>query len=76
VVLTGLKIAFHAKEQLSTEHLLTAVPEIRPLSKTDPERVGVMTEWLDRHTKSASSRQSASTGCSTPSAKRLRRVAV
>jgi SpoVK/Ycf46/Vps4 family AAA+-type ATPase len=58
VVLTGLKIAFHANEQLSTEHLLAAVPEIRPLSKTDPERVAAMTEWLDRHTKSASSRQS------------------
>ena len=62
VVLTGLKMAFHAREQLNTEHLLAAVPEIRPLSKTDPERVAAMTEWLDRHTKSASGqRQSSAT---------------
>jgi SpoVK/Ycf46/Vps4 family AAA+-type ATPase len=54
VMLTGLKIAFHAGQNLATEHLLEAVPEIRPLSKTDPERVAAMTQWLDRHTKPAS----------------------
>ena len=55
-MLTGLKLAFHAGEQLTTQHLLAAVPEIRPLSKTDPERVAAMTAWLDRHTKPASLR--------------------
>ncbi len=54
VVITGLKLAFHAGTQLSTEHVLNAVPEVRPLSQTDPERVAAMTEWLERHTKPAS----------------------
>ncbi len=54
VVLMGLKLAFHAGQELSTGHLLGAVPEIRPLSHTDPERVAAMTEWLGRHTKAAS----------------------
>ena len=54
VVITGLKLTFHSGSELSTEHLLKAVPEARPLSQTDPERVAAMTEWLDRHTKSAS----------------------
>jgi SpoVK/Ycf46/Vps4 family AAA+-type ATPase len=75
VVLTSLKFAFHANKQLSTEHLLAAVPEIRPLSKTDPERVAAMTEWLDRHTKSASSRQSSGSN-NGGMVKRMRRVAV
>ncbi|HVP11157.1 MAG TPA: hypothetical protein VMV94_08240 [Phycisphaerae bacterium] len=74
MVLTGLKITFHAREQLNTERLLGAVPEIRPLSKMDPESVAAMTEWLDRHTKSASSRQSS--GPSNDGVvKRMRRVA-
>ncbi len=54
VVITGLKLAFHAGEELTTDHLLQAVPEVRPLSRTDPERVAAMTEWLERHTKPAS----------------------
>ena len=54
VVIMGLKIAFHAGEELTAEHLLQAIPEIRPLSKTDPERVAAMTGWLKLHAKSAS----------------------
>jgi hypothetical protein len=53
VVITALKLAFHAGEELSTEHLLAAVPEVRPLSQTDPERVAQITEWLERHTTRA-----------------------
>ena len=49
----GLKLAFHAGQDLATKHLLAAVPEIRPLSRTDPERVAAMTEWLDSHCKPA-----------------------
>lgn len=56
VVTLGLKLAFHTGKELSTEHLLEAAPEIRPLSQTDPERVAAMTEWLDRHAKPASRR--------------------
>ena len=57
VVITGLKLAFHAGDELTSEHLLKAIPEVRPLSQTDPERVAAMTEWLEQHTKPASSRQ-------------------
>ncbi len=49
----GLKLAFHAGEQLTVDHLLAAIPEIRPLSKTDPESVTEVTKWLDSHTKPA-----------------------
>ena len=76
VVLMGLKIAFHTGEDLSTEHLLQAVPEIRPLSQTDPERVAAMTEWLDRHTKPAGNRPRTNNTPGDNGAKRTRRVAV
>jgi len=56
VVILSLKLAFHAGKELSTNHLLEAAPEIRPLSLTDPERVAAMTDWLDRHAKPASVR--------------------
>lgn len=54
VVIVGPKLAFHAGTELTTERLLSAVPEVRPLSQTDPERVAAMTAWLERHTKAAS----------------------
>ena len=75
VVLTGLKIAFRAGQDLCTGHLLEAVPEIRPLSKTDPERVAAMTEWLDRHTKAAGDRKVGNMG-NLRGSQRTRRVAV
>jgi SpoVK/Ycf46/Vps4 family AAA+-type ATPase len=53
VVQLALKLAFHAKAQLANDHLLTAIPEIRPQSKTDPESVTEVTKWLDSHTKPA-----------------------
>lgn len=53
VVQMGLKLAFHAGEQLTNDHLMAAVPEIRPLVKTDPEAVTEVTKWLDAHTKPA-----------------------
>jgi SpoVK/Ycf46/Vps4 family AAA+-type ATPase len=59
VVQLGLKLAFHADEELTTDHLLAAIPEVRPLSKTDPEAVTEMTRWLDAHTKPAGSGQTA-----------------
>ncbi len=55
VVITGLKLAFHAGIELTTEHLLAAVPEVRPLSQTDHERVAGMTEWLETHTQGGAS---------------------
>ena len=53
VVITGLKLAFHAGDELTSGYLLKAIPEVRPLSQTDPERVAAMTEWLEQHTKPA-----------------------
>jgi ATP-dependent 26S proteasome regulatory subunit len=53
VVQLALKMAFQAGEQLTTDHLTRALPEIRPLAKTDPESVMAMTQWLDTHTKPA-----------------------
>ena len=53
VVQLGLKLAFHAGTELGNDHLITAIPEIRPLSKTDPESVTEVTLWLDAHTKPA-----------------------
>ena len=57
----GLKLAFHASEELTNDHLLAAVSEIRPLSKTDPEAVTEMTHWLDSHTKPAGNGQPTTT---------------
>ncbi len=76
VVTMGLKLAFHAEAEVSTEHLLQAVPEIRPLSQTDPERVAAMTEWLDRHTKPASSSRQTCGEVGSNGSKRGRRFAV
>jgi SpoVK/Ycf46/Vps4 family AAA+-type ATPase len=59
VVQMALKPAFHGGAQLSNDHLLAAIPEIRPLSKTDPEAVTEMTHWLDSHTKPAGNSQTA-----------------
>ncbi len=60
VVQLGLKLAFHAEAELSNDHLLAAIPEIRPLSKTDPESVTEVTKWLDAHTKPAGNGHTAS----------------
>ena len=76
VVLMGLKLAFHTKGELGTEHLLDAVPEIRPLSQTDPERVTAMTEWLDRHTKPASERRQSGGSVAANGPKQARRLVV
>jgi SpoVK/Ycf46/Vps4 family AAA+-type ATPase len=53
VVQLSLKLAFHAGAELGSDHLIAAIPEIRPLSKTDPESVTEVTKWLDSHTKPA-----------------------
>ena len=76
VVTMGLKIAFHAKEELTTQHLFQAIPEIRPLSQTDPERVSAMTAWLDTHAKPASSRVISSDSGKAAPKQRKRKVAV
>ena len=73
VVQMGLKLAFHAEEELAIEHLRAAIPEIRPLVKTDPEAVTAMTRWLDTHTKPAGNQAPAHTQNGKP---RKRRVTV
>ncbi len=75
VVQLALKLAFHAGDELTTSQLLQALPEVRPLSKTDPESVIAMTKWLDGHTKPAGTGQSTSSPAS-PATSRKRRVTV
>ena len=53
-------MAFHADAELANDHLLAAIPEIRPLSKTDPESVTEVTKWLDSHTMPAGNDHGAS----------------
>ncbi len=67
VVQLGLKLAFHHGTELESHHLLTALPEVRPLSQTDPEAVSQVTAWLDAHTKPAGARLAE------PSSKQRRR---
>ena len=69
----GLKVAFHAENELAMTHLLTAIPEIRSLVRTDPEAVTAMTRWLDTHTKPAGNQTPAHTQNGKP---RKRRVTV
>ena len=73
VVQMGLKVAFHAENELAITHLLAAIPEIRSLVKTDPEAVTAMTRWLDTHTKPAGNQTPAYTQNGKP---RKRRVTV
>ncbi len=47
------KLAFHAGCELKTEHLLTAVSDVRRLAPTDPDRIAKFTERLERHIKPA-----------------------
>jgi len=60
VVQLGLKVAFHAGAELGDEYVLAAIPEVRPLSRTDPESVSEVTRWLDSHTKPAGTGHSTS----------------
>ena len=70
----GLKLAFQAGTELSNDHLIAAIPEIRPLSKTDPESVTEVTKWLDSHTKPAGNGHTSSLPIN--GATRKRRVTV
>lgn len=42
-----------ADAELANDHLLATIPEIWPLSKTNPEAITEMAHWLDGHTKPA-----------------------
>jgi ATP-dependent 26S proteasome regulatory subunit len=70
VVQMGLKLAFHAGQELANDQLLAAIPEIRPLSKTDPEAVTEMTHWLDSHTQPAGNGQPTSSPLNAQARKR------
>ncbi|MBU0641527.1 MAG: hypothetical protein KKB50_21920 [Planctomycetes bacterium] len=76
VVVAGLKLAFCDGQELTTEYLLQAVPEVRSLSQTDPDRVAAMTEWLDRHTKPASAARRGNKVQAARTNGRKRRVAI
>ena len=74
VVQLGLKLAFQEGAELGNDHLIAAIPEIRPLSKTDPESVTEVTKWLDSHTKPAGNGHTSSLPSN--GATRKRRVTV
>ena len=74
VVQLGLKLAFQAGDELNDDQLRAAIPEIRPLSKTDPESVTEVTKWLDSHTKPAGNGHTSSVPSN--GAARKRRVTV
>ena len=71
VVQMGLKLAFHRGKFLRTEHLLEALPDVRPLSKTDPDAVRDVAAWLDTQTRPAGLRPESDNG-----SPRKRRVTV
>lgn len=49
----GLKIAFAAKRELTTEHCLKGAASITPLSKTEPQRIQTIRDWCATHAKAA-----------------------
>lgn len=53
VVKLGLKIAFFENEDLGMEHLIKAIPQIIPLSKTESHRIEDTRKWCNLHAKPA-----------------------
>lgn len=53
IIKLGLKIAFSKGEQLSQDHLVQAVPQIIPLSKTEANRIIAIQQWCETHAKPA-----------------------
>jgi hypothetical protein len=53
VVQLGLKLAFHAGEELTIDHLLAAIPRSGHCRRPIPSRSPRVTKWLDSHTKPA-----------------------
>lgn len=55
VVKLGLKIAFCENLELEDSHLVEAIKQIIPLSKTDPDRIKAIESWCTLHAKNANS---------------------
>ncbi|UCG02563.1 MAG: AAA family ATPase [Candidatus Heimdallarchaeota archaeon] len=53
IIKLGLKMAFFRKESLFTAHLLEAIKEIIPLSKTEANRITATKTWCEKHAKPA-----------------------
>jgi len=53
IIRLGLKIAFGDRENLLDKHLINAVDEIIPLSKTESNRISEIRQWCEKHAKSA-----------------------
>lgn len=53
VIKLGLKVAFSKQSDLEQRHLVEAVPEIIPLSKTETMRIAEIGQWCAKHAKQA-----------------------
>jgi ATP-dependent 26S proteasome regulatory subunit len=49
----GLKIGFQQKQELTTNHILTAIDSTIPLAKVEPQRIQEVKEWISKHAKLA-----------------------
>jgi ATP-dependent 26S proteasome regulatory subunit len=50
----GLKIAFHAKSELTQAYILEAIKSVKPLAETDADRIEKIREWCKTRAKPAS----------------------
>lgn len=52
-VIVGLKTAFVAKRDLTTEDVLGGIKSVIPLMRTDPDRISEIRTWVSKHAKRA-----------------------
>jgi hypothetical protein len=57
-VISALYDAFYARENLSSQHLLTALAQTVPLAKTMAEKIAAQREWANGRARNASMSQS------------------
>lgn len=60
-VKVGLKIAFAREQQLKQSHIELAVEGIVPLSKVEPEKIKIIQEWCQKHTRMANPKRQTKT---------------
>lgn len=61
IIKLGLKIAFSKNEKLTTAHLIRAVSDIIPLSKTESDRIEETRQWCEKHAKPANPQKKVTT---------------
>ena len=65
----GLKIAFRSKQELNDNFILTGLDSIKPLSKTQPEKIEELKKWIETRAKFANSQE---TTIKTPSRRNVK----